>query len=199
VKGVRRPSGVFPSLPSGVDLLLKRHFDSFRSKGRMPPELTGLRAGLFSDRSKLDEWRDYHRGLRFTDSRIGLELKGALDEVLEKGGKLIVLDFKTRGFPIKEDSAHYYEDQLALYSLLLRKNGFSTEDYAYLLFYHPTQINKRGGFEFQADLIKVKLDFKHLHQLLTKAASVLKQNKPPASAKECEYCKWKKRSRLQYS
>ncbi len=42
VKGQSRPSGPFPSLPSGVDKLLKGHFDSFRAKGELPPELADL-------------------------------------------------------------------------------------------------------------------------------------------------------------
>ena len=31
--------GIFPSLPSGMDLILKKHFDSFMKKGELPPEL----------------------------------------------------------------------------------------------------------------------------------------------------------------
>ena len=35
----KRPSGIFPSLPSGMDRILKIHFDKFRDKGQLPPEL----------------------------------------------------------------------------------------------------------------------------------------------------------------
>ena len=34
-----RPSGIFPSLPNGMDKILKVHFDKFRDKGKLPPEL----------------------------------------------------------------------------------------------------------------------------------------------------------------
>lgn len=37
-KGVKRPAGIFPSLPSGMDGILKKHFDSFMEKGELPPE-----------------------------------------------------------------------------------------------------------------------------------------------------------------
>ena len=35
----KRPSGIFPSLPSGMDRILKVHFDKFRDGGRLPPEI----------------------------------------------------------------------------------------------------------------------------------------------------------------
>ena len=35
----KRPAGIFPSLPSGMDRVLKHHFDKFRDKGELPPEL----------------------------------------------------------------------------------------------------------------------------------------------------------------
>ena len=37
-KNIRRPAGIFPSLPSGMDKILKIHFDNFRDKGKLPPE-----------------------------------------------------------------------------------------------------------------------------------------------------------------
>jgi len=53
----KRPSGIFPSLPSGMDRVLKVRFDRFRDRGEMPPELcennscVGMR--LFDDDEKL--------------------------------------------------------------------------------------------------------------------------------------------------
>ena len=34
-----RPVAIFPSLPSGMDNILKKHFDKFRDRNRLPPEL----------------------------------------------------------------------------------------------------------------------------------------------------------------
>ena len=42
VKGVGRPDGIFPSLPNGMDKILKEHFDRFMEKGELPPELKQL-------------------------------------------------------------------------------------------------------------------------------------------------------------
>jgi hypothetical protein len=58
----KRPNGIFPSLPSGMDMILKRHFDSYINKGRLPPELgkelDPRHYKLYKDKAKLNEWRD---------------------------------------------------------------------------------------------------------------------------------------------
>src|SRR5271157_5281017 len=54
-KGIHQPSGIFPSLPSGMDKILKAHFDAFRDKGELPPELASLKGTvqLFQDKELL--------------------------------------------------------------------------------------------------------------------------------------------------
>ena len=48
-----RPDSPFPQLPNGMDRVLKAHFDKFRDRGELPPEIknhhhtTGLK--LFDD------------------------------------------------------------------------------------------------------------------------------------------------------
>ena len=190
-EGVKRPAGIFPSLPSGMDRVLKAHFDSFMGRGLLPPELKGLDGSvkLFDDKLKLFEWRDNFRGLKWADSS-GNVLTGALDNVLvEAGGKLVVLDFKTRGFPLKENSHSYYEGQLDAYNFLLRKNGFQTVDYSYLLFYHPARVNTLGHVEFNTDLVKVAANPENAEKRFRKALECL-QNPKPEAAENCEWCKW---------
>jgi len=191
-KDIGRPAAIFPSLPSGMDKVLKAYFDSFRKKGQMPPELFTVKgARLFNDK-ELDVWRSNFKGIRWTDHE-GNILRGAVDEILKKGNRLIVLDFKTRGFPIKEDTPEHYQDQLNIYNLLLRKNGYETEDYAYLLFFHPKKM-KRGGVVFHSELVKVRISAKNAERLFKDALRVLKGRMPKAS-KDCEYCKWTKSTR----
>src|SRR3989338_6253605 len=100
-KGIKRPAGIFPSLPSGMDRVLKVHFDRFRADNKLPPELKDKKidAGLFQDIDQLNEWRNARKGLSWADSN-GNILRGAVDDLLQKGGRLIVLDYKTRGFPL---------------------------------------------------------------------------------------------------
>ncbi len=96
VKKITRPSGSFPSLPSGMDKILKEHFDRFMEKGELPPELkangaTGYK--LFDDKALLEIWRSNFKGIQFVDPTSGIMLRGAVDNILKKGSKLVVLDY----------------------------------------------------------------------------------------------------------
>ena len=191
-KRISRPAGPFPSLPSGIDKIIKARFDDYRARGELPPELKkeGVDAELFPDRALLDSWRNNRQGIRYFDEASGATLMGAVDEMLRKDGKLIVLDFKTRGFAPKEDTAHYYQDQLDIYNFLLRKNGHQTEDYSYLLFYVPEKINGGGDFIFDTTLVKMPVDVAHAEEIFRKALGVLNGGMPESGA-ECAFCKWK--------
>ena len=77
VKGIKRPSSIFPSLPSGMDKVLKEHFDRFMEKGKLPPEIKEKCKDLklFSDKEKLKIFRSNLKGISFL-----------LKKILVKGG-----------------------------------------------------------------------------------------------------------------
>ncbi len=188
-KDIKRPEGIFPSLPSGMDKILKIHFDSFMRKGELPPELKELKdVKLFDDEELLKVWRSNFKGIPWEDKEGNL-FRGAIDNILKKGNKLIVLDYKTRGYPLKEDTHEHYQNQMDIYNLLLRKNNYKTEDYAYLLFYHPDQVNEKGDVVFNTDLIKMKISIENAENIFKNALEVLK-GKIPKASEECEYCRW---------
>src|SRR3989344_6188842 len=103
----KRPQGIFPSLPSGMDKILKEHFNKFMEKNELPPELRTNshteEMKLFNDHALLAIWRSNMKGIQWKDSNENI-LKGAVDNILMKGKKLIVLDYKTRGYALKEDT-----------------------------------------------------------------------------------------------
>ncbi len=189
-KNFKRPDGIFPSLPSGMDRILKEHFDSYTKKGQVPPELKEIKdIKLFEDLTKLDVWRSNFRGIKFeADEYI---LKGAVDALLvnKKNSKLIVLDYKTRGYPLKQDTHVHYIEQQALYNYILRKIGYETEDYSYLLFYHPDKVME-NVFLFHKDLVKIKTAAEIAENIINKALEILKKPIPEASA-DCQYCQYR--------
>jgi len=188
-ENIRRPTFPFPSLPSGIDRVLKDYYDSYRAKKKLPPELEELRgAKLYDDVEKLDEWRSFGKGLRWKDKKNNI-IRGTIDDLLEKDGKLIVVDYKTRGFPLKEDTADYYKMQLHMYNFLLEKNGQKTHDYSYLIFYRPEKVRKSRIITFNTDLVKVETSAKDAEKFLKKALKTLKGDMPERS-EECGYCKW---------
>lgn len=193
-KGIKRPDSIFPSLPSGMDKVLKAHFDSFIGKG-LPPELKlSGKYKLFDDASLLVSWRNNFKGISYTDKK-GNILHGTVDNILVKNSKLVVLDYKTRGFPLKEDTANHYQDQLDIYNFLLRKNGFKTLNYAYLLFYHPSNVEISGNVVFNTDLVKMKINVLNASSIFSNALKVLNSD-IPESSEECGYCTWIKENEM---
>lgn len=189
-KNIARPRGIFPSLPSGMDRILKAHFDECARLGKLPPEIKELESEgikVYSGKN-LDNWRDNRKGITWRD-REGNVLKGVIDALLTKGEKFIVLDYKTRGYPLKEDTHEHYTDQLDIYNYLLRKNKFETEDYFFLLFYHPDRVID-SVVRFHTDLIKVPVNTGKAEELWKKALAVL-EGPMPESADECEYCSYR--------
>jgi len=184
----KRPSGIFPSLPSGMDRILKVHFDNFREKGQMPPELcehqSCVNMKLFDDKDKLKIWQNNWKGISWKDKKAN-ELHGAVDNILVKGKKLIVLDYKTRGYPVKDDTAEHYRLQQNIYNFLLRKNGYQTEDYFFLLFYVPREVMTTGEVIFDTELVKMKVDVDMAEKAWKKALKLLNSECPK---KGCDWC-----------
>ena len=189
-KNIKRPDMIFPSLPSGMDKILKEHFDRFMKDGKLPPELKKLNGEvkLFDNEELLKVWRSNFKGIPWNDKKGNL-IHGAIDNLLQKKNKLIVLDYKTRGYPLKEDTHEHYQDQMDIYNFLLRKNGYETEDYTYLLFYHPHQVEENGHVCFNTDLVKIKVNIKNAENILKKAVKVLESEMPKPN-ENCGYCKW---------
>lgn len=188
-KNIKRPDTIFPSLPSGMDRILKDHFDRFMKKGELPPELGELKEyRLFEDEDKLKIWRSNFKGIQWTDQKGNL-FRGAIDNLLVKGKKLVVLDYKTRGYPLKEDTHEHYQDQMDIYNLLLRKDSYETEDHAYLIFYHPHKVEPNGHVCFNTDLIKIKVNTKNAETIFKKAIEIL-EGEIPESSTECSFCRW---------
>jgi len=185
----KRPAGIFPSLPSGMDNILKTHFDKYMEKQQLPPELCEdnncKNMKLFNDKELLKVWRSNFKGIQWEDKQ-GNILRGAVDNILVNGDKLIVLDYKTRGYPLKEDTAEHYRNQINIYNFLLRKNKYKTEDYGFLLFYVPDKVTATGEVVFDTSLVKMKVNVSKAKNLFTKAIELLNGDCPKDSCQWCE-------------
>ncbi len=185
-----RPSTPFPQLPNGMDRVLKSHFDKFRDRGELPPEIKDhhhtKNLKLFDNKELLTLWRNNRKGIQWTDEN-GNILSGAVDNLLIKGEKLIVLDFKTKGAPLKDETeaGDGYQNQLDFYNFLLRKNNYETEDYAFLLFYYPKEVLETGEVIFDSVLAKRNIDIKNAEKIFEKAIKLLNGECPD---KCCDWC-----------
>jgi len=99
---VKRPTRPFPSLPNGVDREVKNHFDRFRRKDEVPPELEDRDLELFDGQNFLDKARSWKTEPKWRDRKTGAILRGGVDDLLLDGDKIVVLDYKTRGYPPKK-------------------------------------------------------------------------------------------------
>ncbi len=186
---VPRPRGIFPSLPGGMDQVIKRYFDRFR--GALPPELKGRVQGvLMPDQGLMDQWRDWRSGLTYEDRALNALLIGALDDCLMNGEQYTPLDYKTRGSaPHEGDSEKYYQLQLDTYALLLHANGLPPTDFAYLIYYYPQVVAEGGVVRFAIEPVKIAVDPARAQHMFEGAVRLL-AGPLPAHHSHCEYCVW---------
>ncbi|MBI3420436.1 MAG: PD-(D/E)XK nuclease family protein [Candidatus Sungbacteria bacterium] len=203
----KRPRGIYPSLPDGMDNVFKKYFDAHRGTGTMPPEIDGkVEGALFGDLARLNAWREFNFGrggikAEIKPDELGLQqglfegkesivLSGAIDDLLvAPDGKFVPFDFKTRGYPLKEDTHEHYRYQLDLYGLLFRKNNMEPAEYGYLLFFWPESYEP-GSARFTTQLIRMDISPSRGLSILKKAYEIITGSKPDAH-KSCEYCAYR--------
>jgi len=192
VQGIRRPRGIFPSLPSGMDRVIKDYFDQYRKEGNLPPEFQsetfqGLQ--LYDNQKQLNLWREWRTGPSFRDED-GSVLFGAIDDLLVKEGKYVPFDCKKKGSPTSaEDARRYYSNQIDCYALMLEKNGLPQAGCGYLLYYSPKSVREKGWVNFNLQAVRLETDTARALKTFRDAVALIKSEaEPPAGT--CEYCTW---------
>lgn len=191
-QGVHRPRGIFPSLPSGMDAVIKDYMDTYREKNILPPELDGKVVGeLMPDLYTLNQWRNWRaNALLHEYKELNAIVFGALDDCLVHDNCYIPLDYKTRGWPPKPgQSEKYYQIQLDTYCLLLEENGYKTKGLAYLLYYFPIKVHHSVKIEFKTQVVKLETNIDRAKRTVKSAVSVLR-GPMPSRHSVCEYCSW---------
>lgn len=193
---IKRPRGIYPSLPGGMDLVIKKYFDNFRVSDDMPPEIKGKVIGnLFSDIAMLEKWRNWRNSdLRYEDKESNAILIGALDDCLVDDNRYVPLDYKTRGSELSEDPRKYYQNQLDCYCLMLEHSGFKTKGIAYLLYYWPEEVRENGMVKFCVNPIKIETNIESAKRIV-KDAVILLLSPMPKPTTSCEYCRLVKNRR----
>jgi len=188
-KGIRRPRGIFPSLPGGMDLVIKKYFDKYRLNNELPPEIKGKVPGkLFSNSAILDKWRNWRTSdLCYEDKDCNATLVGALDDCLVENNCYIPLDYKTRGSELKDDPRKYYQTQLDCYCLMLESCDFKTKGLAYLLYYWPEEVRQGSVVKFHVEPIRIETHIESAKKIVQDAAKLL-SGPMPKPGTNCEYC-----------
>jgi CRISPR/Cas system-associated exonuclease Cas4 (RecB family) len=189
--GVHRPMGPFPSLPGGMDGLIKTYFDKYRAVGKLPPEMEGEVEGaeLFSDVEALNRWRNWRTGLTWNDPESGATLSGALDDLMVKGDLYIPADYKTRGYDVKPGGEHYYFNQMNCYALMLKENNMPDIGHAFLIYWISKEVSEGGMTRFDVVVKKVATDSEKARRVVRAAAELI-QGPMPRAHSECGFCSW---------
>jgi CRISPR/Cas system-associated exonuclease Cas4 (RecB family) len=177
-----------------MDETFKNYFDEYRQTGELPPEIAGrIDAKLFDDMEKLDIWRNINfgrGGFKAEFPEYGIAVSGAIDELLvAPDGKYIPIDFKTRGYAVKEDTHEHYRHQLDFYALLFEKNGLPPARFGYLLFFWPQKYGG-GKADFKTELVEMDISSARAGRILKQVREILDSSKPPAHS-DCEYCRYR--------
>lgn len=181
-KGIKRPSGIFPSLPGGMDGILKVYFDEYRGTDKLPPIIEGRLEGKLLN--------PLPKSLFYKDDESQAVLWGKLDDALDLGGgKYAPLDHKTRGYPPKEEILPAYQLQMDVYDLLMEENQLPTKHLAYLVYYYPTPGQLHNNFPFEVVIKPVNTDPQRARKVFEDAVKLLR-SKMPTSSKTCGYCAW---------
>ena len=182
-KKIERPRGPFPSLPSGIDRVLKGYFDTYRKQGTLPPLIRGKVDGALATTELT---------LGFNDAQAKSRLWGKLDDCLIGADqRLAPLDHKTRA-SAPDTIAYtqtYYQFQMDVYTLLLERNGHPTTRVAYVIYYFPIEGSLHDGFPFGVAVHRIKTDPDAAYRVFVDGARCL-AGSMPESGPACEFCRW---------
>ena len=202
VKKIKKPRGIFPSLPSGMDRVIKSYCDQFRLTPTLPPEFAGKIPGrLWPDIDQLRQRRDWRAtDLGFIDQELSVKFTGAIDDLaLLDSGAVAPLDYKTRGSALTEDKnpAEYYQNQLDCYALMLQRAGHTVSDKGFLTYWTPASVMDDGAalaatpgtamIRFDVAVYGVTIDPNAAVRTLTEAVECL-DGELPEDSPECETC-----------
>ena len=182
-KRIERPRGPFPSLPSGIDRVLKGYFNTYRTLGTLPPLIDGKLEGKLASTELT---------LGFNDPTTKARLWGKLDDCLIlPDQRLAPLDHKTRASAPNDASytEKYYKFQMDVYTLLLERNGHATSRTACVVYYFPVEGVLHDGFPFEVTVHTITTDPQGAYEIFATACACLDAPLPPSS-EGCEFCRW---------
>jgi len=137
----RNPRPPIPaySLNNTVDALFKREFDEYRARGEPHPLFArvSLDAVPLQD-PRLNDWRDYRKGVRWDDPVTGWTLYGAVDDLWRgSDGRVIVADYKATATDRTLNTAGLYPQyrrQADVYQFLVAQQGYAVDERAWFVY-----------------------------------------------------------------
>lgn len=195
---VKRPRGIFPSLPKGMDRVMKAQVESLIATSQEIPALAGIvGATPFRDRERMKKfrsWRTFQREIAVEGMPI--TVWGELDDLIEhEDGSVSPWDFKTKGDePDAGYGEKYYQNQLDTYHLILEGNALKCTGKGYLSYGWPEAIVGTTVLFGWKNLI-LDTDPGRSVEIVTAAVICLTQPEP-RPAPDCEMCAYVSNRRI---
>jgi len=203
-RGLKRPSIPSFTLNKAVDTLLKREFDRYRESQKPHPLFAeaGICAVPYAG-PEIDAWRSVMKGIRVFLPKQNTEISGAPDDVLQfPDGKLAIVDFKAtakkadaEGIDLAGMYAQSYKRQIAWYTFLLMKTGFTVADEGYLLVANAITTGRRSlrsSLSFSMHLVHIPFAKSWILPLIEKIYTIASSIDCPRASEGCEYCAFSK-------
>jgi len=199
--GTKRPGFPAFNLNIAVDELFKKEFDVHRKAKTPHPIMTkyGIEAVPFAHKD-LDAWRENFVGIMHTDTKTGLCVSGAVDDVWQTpDGTLIIVDYKSTSKEGRIDALGdspwelQYTRQLGVYRWLLEQNGFTVQETGYLVYANADK--SLDAFDdrlvFETTIVPVATESDWIPDTLTAIKACLDSDTLPQTGKNCEYCPYR--------
>ena len=182
-EGIKLPEGIQSRLANRFDIILKKYFDSYRVKGKLPPLIDDKIKGQLQN-----PFRERYY-FRFNDE---FGFYGKLDECLiDNEGHHIPVDFKTASSdPREKETLSAYQNQIDEYLFLMEENGKKVANFGYLIYFFPEMsIELTNGFPMIVHVVKIERKVKDIRKRIEAAVKIL-QGSIPDSSPECVFCNW---------
>jgi hypothetical protein len=151
---------------------------------------------------KIDDWRNFRRGVRALHAATNFDVYGALDDVWQDPatGEIIVADYKATAkasdVGIDADWQISYKRQVELYQWLLRANDFEVSKTAWFVYANGDVSAQAFGarMDFKISLISYEGDAAWIEPTLQRIKESLESDQPPDAPESCSWCDYTKRA-----
>ncbi len=197
---ITRPNSPPFNINKAIDELLKKEFDTYRSKGEAHPLMTEFKVEAVPFvHADLDKWRENFVGVATLHEPTNLHVFGAVDDLwINPAGEVIVVDYKAtakdKDVDINSDWQISYKRQMEVYQWLLRQNGFKVNDTGYFV-YCNGRLDLDGfnnRVEFKTKIIPYIGDDSWVEPTLIKMKECMEGDMPPvgtaAMGGPCDFC-----------
>jgi len=202
--GIGQPPSYPFNLNSAVDKLLKKEFDLYRAKGNKHPLMEHYKINAIPYQNKnLNLWRNNFKGIQYQHKPTNFVIFGAIDDLwITPNDELIVVDYKSTS---KEGEINLdapwqiaYKRQMEIYQWLFRQNNFKVSATGYFVYCNGDTDKEAfdAKLEFDIKLLSYEGGDSWVERTIIEAHKCLMEDKIPELGVDCDYCQYRKMSRL---